>query len=58
MVEGTRNKIFSSIPYLLNVKGDPVTYGDAMASHDIAFLKDAIDDEMQSIMGNNNIVNG
>ena len=32
---------------------DPLTYSDAMASQDSAFRKEAIDDEMQSIMGNN-----
>ena len=53
MVEGTRNKISSTVPYLLNVEGDPLTYGDAMASHDSAFWKKATDDEMQSLIGNN-----
>ena len=33
LVEDTRNKIHSIVPYLLNVEGDPLTYGDAMASH-------------------------
>ena len=50
-VEGTRNNIFSSVPYLLNVIGDTLTFGDAMASHDSAFRKDNIVDEMQSISG-------
>ena len=36
-----------------NVEGDPLTFSDAMASQDSGFWKDAIDDEMQSIMGNN-----
>ena len=51
--EGTRNEISSSVPYLYNVEGDPLTHKDAMASYDSAFWKESIDDEMQSIMGNN-----
>ena len=53
MVEGTRSKISSSVPYLFKVEGDPLTYNDAMASYDSAFWKEANDDEMQSIIGNN-----
>ena len=52
LVEGTRRKISSRVPYLLNVEGDPLTYRDTMASHDNTFWKEVID-EMQSIMGNN-----
>ncbi|GKA45907.1 zinc finger, CCHC-type containing protein [Tanacetum coccineum] len=32
---------------------DPKTYDEAMKSHDVAFWKEAINDEMDSIMGNN-----
>nr|GFC35043.1 zinc finger, CCHC-type [Tanacetum cinerariifolium] len=32
---------------------DPKTFDKAMKSHDVAFWKDAINDEMDSIMGNN-----
>ena len=53
LVEGTRSEVSSSVPYLFNVEGDPLTYSDVMASHDSAFWKEAIDDEMQSLMGNN-----
>ena len=53
MVEGTRSEISSNVPYLFNVEGDPLTYRDARTSHDSAFWKKTIDDEMQSIMGNN-----
>ena len=35
------------------MEGDPLTYSDAMASQDNALWKEAIDDEMQSIIGNN-----
>ena len=53
MVEGTRSEIHSSVLYLLNVECDPLTYRDAIASHDSAFWKEAINDEMESIMENN-----
>ena len=39
--------------FLYNVENDPLTYSYAMASHGSASWKEAIDDEMQSIMGNN-----
>ncbi|GJS85107.1 zinc finger, CCHC-type containing protein [Tanacetum coccineum] len=32
---------------------DPKTFDEAMKSHDVAFWKEAINDEMDSIMGNN-----
>ncbi|PKI59228.1 hypothetical protein CRG98_020391 [Punica granatum] len=41
------------IPIMLNVEGDPQTYGEAMASRDAAFWKEAINDEMDSILFNN-----
>lgn len=53
MLEGTRNNVSSRVPYLFNVKGDPLTYSDVMASQDNAFRKEPIDDEMQSIMVSN-----
>nr|GEX63254.1 retrovirus-related Pol polyprotein from transposon 17.6 [Tanacetum cinerariifolium] len=34
-------------------KYDPKTFDEAMKSHDVAFWKEAINDEMESIMGNN-----
>ena len=53
LIEGTRSEISSNVPYLFNVEGDLLTYRDAMASYDSAIWKEAINDEMQSIMGNN-----
>ena len=38
---------------MFNVEGDPLTYDEAMRSQDAPFWKEAIDDEMDSIMGNN-----
>ena len=53
LVDGTRNDFHSSVPYLPNVEGDLLTYRDAMASQGSSFWKEAINDEMDSIMGNN-----
>ncbi|GJQ97063.1 zinc finger, CCHC-type containing protein [Tanacetum coccineum] len=36
-----------------NVEDDPKTFDEAIKSHDVAFWKKAINDEMDSIMGNN-----
>lgn len=42
------------MPILLNVKEDePKTFKDAMASRNSAFLKKAINNEMESLMYNN-----
>ena len=38
------------------MEGDPLTYSDAMASQDSSFWKEAINVEMDSIMGNNTLV--
>jgi hypothetical protein len=35
-----------------HVESDPLTFGEAMKSQDCAFWKEAIQDEMDSIMGN------
>ncbi|GJU47725.1 zinc finger, CCHC-type containing protein [Tanacetum coccineum] len=37
----------------VTTKDDPKTFNEAMKSHDVAFWKEAINDEMDSIMGNN-----
>nr|GEW27914.1 zinc finger, CCHC-type [Tanacetum cinerariifolium] len=39
--------------YCFNVEDNPKTFDEAMKSQDVAFLKEAINDEMHSIMGNN-----
>ncbi|GJY54990.1 zinc finger, CCHC-type containing protein, partial [Tanacetum coccineum] len=36
-----------------NDSDDPKTFDEAMKSHDVAFWKEAINDEIDSIMGNN-----
>ncbi|KAK4390160.1 hypothetical protein Sango_2079300, partial [Sesamum angolense] len=40
-------------PYCFNVDDDPKTFGKTMKSHDVAFWKEAVNEEMDSIMGNN-----
>ncbi|GJZ94614.1 zinc finger, CCHC-type containing protein [Tanacetum coccineum] len=39
--------------FCFNVEDDPKTFDEAMKSQDVAFWKEAIFDEMDSIMGNN-----
>ena len=41
-----------TIPIILQVEDDPKTYKGAMSSRDVAFWKEAINDEMDSIMSN------
>ncbi|PKI52901.1 hypothetical protein CRG98_026732 [Punica granatum] len=53
LVEGDRESVIRKIPIMLNVEGDPQTYGETMASRDAAFWKEAINDEMDSILFNN-----
>nr|GEZ23189.1 zinc finger, CCHC-type [Tanacetum cinerariifolium] len=47
------NNVVNKIPVLLNVKDAPKTYKEAIASRNSAFLKDAIDDEIDSLVSNN-----
>ncbi|GKD27923.1 zinc finger, CCHC-type containing protein [Tanacetum coccineum] len=50
----TRDEVFDQHSYYFNVKDKPKTFDEAMKSQDVAFWKEAINDEMNSIMGNNN----
>ncbi|XP_077215490.1 uncharacterized protein LOC143850059 [Tasmannia lanceolata] len=52
LVEGTREKLQGSVLLNLSIESDPQTYGEAIKSQDVAFWKEAINDEMDSIMGN------
>ena len=52
LVEGNREKIMSKMPIILQVEDDPKTYKEAMSSRDSIFWKDAINEEMDSIMFN------
>ncbi|KAJ0712899.1 putative RNA-directed DNA polymerase [Helianthus annuus] len=53
LVEGSRDEIKIQYQYCFNIEEDPKTYSEAMASRDVAFWKEAINDEMDSIMQNN-----
>ncbi|GJX02343.1 zinc finger, CCHC-type containing protein [Tanacetum coccineum] len=49
---GTRDEVSDQHSYCFNVEDDPKTFDEAMKSQDVAFWKEAINDEMDSIMGN------
>ncbi|GKF19650.1 zinc finger, CCHC-type containing protein, partial [Tanacetum coccineum] len=53
LIEGTRDEVSNQHSYCFNVEDDPKTFDEAMKSQDVAFWKEAINDEMDSIMGNN-----
>ncbi|GJS79370.1 zinc finger, CCHC-type containing protein [Tanacetum coccineum] len=53
LIEGTRDEVSDQHSYCFNVEDDPKAFDEAMKSHDVAFWKEAINDEMDSIMGNN-----
>ncbi|GJR18978.1 zinc finger, CCHC-type containing protein [Tanacetum coccineum] len=52
-VEGSRDQVGSQYSYCYNIEEDPKTYDEAMQSRDAAFWKEAVDDEIGSIMKNN-----
>ena len=45
--------VLNKIPILFNTDDDPISYKEAMASRDLAFWKEAVNDEMDSILSNN-----
>ncbi|GJT62680.1 zinc finger, CCHC-type containing protein [Tanacetum coccineum] len=53
LVEGSRDQVGSQYFYCFSIEEDPRTYNEAMQSWDAAFWKEAIDDEIGSIMENN-----
>ncbi|GKC54009.1 zinc finger, CCHC-type containing protein [Tanacetum coccineum] len=53
LIEGTRDEVSDQHSYCFNVEDNPKTFNEAMKSQDVAFWKEAINDEMNSIMGNN-----
>ncbi|GJS84144.1 zinc finger, CCHC-type containing protein [Tanacetum coccineum] len=53
LIEGTRDEVSDQHSYLFNVEDDPKTFDEAIKSQDIAFWKEEINDDMNSIMGNN-----
>ncbi|GKD09567.1 hypothetical protein Tco_1189252 [Tanacetum coccineum] len=53
LIEGTRDEVSDQHSYCFNVEDDLKTFDEAMKSQDVAFWKEVINDEMESIMGNN-----
>ncbi|GJR36012.1 zinc finger, CCHC-type containing protein [Tanacetum coccineum] len=53
LIKGTSDEVSDQHSYCFNVENDPKTFDEAMKSHDVALWKEAINDEMNSIMGNN-----
>ncbi|KAL0453982.1 UNVERIFIED_CONTAM: Retrovirus-related Pol polyprotein from transposon TNT 1-94 [Sesamum latifolium] len=49
----SRDEVSTLYPYCFNVEDDPKIFDEAMKSQDVAFWKEAINDEMDFIMGNN-----
>ena len=52
LVEGTRDSISKQTSVSPSIEPDPLSFDEAMKSQDSAFWKEAIKDEMDSIMGN------
>ncbi|GJU16239.1 zinc finger, CCHC-type containing protein [Tanacetum coccineum] len=53
LVEGSRDQVGSQYSYCYSIEEDPRTYNKVMQSRDFTFWKEAIDDEISSIMENN-----
>jgi hypothetical protein len=53
LVEGSRDSSCKQKMISLNIESDPLTYEEAMKSQDSGFWNEAINDEMDSIIGNN-----
>nr|GEZ37299.1 zinc finger, CCHC-type [Tanacetum cinerariifolium] len=53
LVEGTKDSGGSVVSKKVTKEDDPKTFDKAMKSQDVAFWKEAINDEIDSIMGNN-----
>nr|GEV69029.1 zinc finger, CCHC-type [Tanacetum cinerariifolium] len=49
----TRDEVSDQHSYCFNVEDDPKTFDKAMESQDVALWKEAINDEIDSIIGNN-----
>nr|GEY22687.1 zinc finger, CCHC-type [Tanacetum cinerariifolium] len=52
-IEGSRDQVGSHYSYCYNIEEEPRIYNEAMQSRDVAFWKEAINDEIGSIMENN-----
>ena len=52
LVEGDRKNVLNKVPLLLNIEKDPKTFSEVMSSRDASFWREAVNDEMDSIMSN------
>nr|KAJ0221579.1 hypothetical protein LSAT_V11C200099630 [Lactuca sativa] len=52
-IKGITNETISQHQYCFNIEEDPKTFSEAIASRDVHFWKEAIHDEIDSIMHNN-----
>ena len=52
LVEGTQKKVTREVIFAVKMDDVPKTYGEAISSRDAPLWKEAINDEMDSIMGN------
>ena len=53
LVEASREEILNQFSMIYQIEGDLKTFNEAMSSRDVAFWKEAVNDEMDSIMSNN-----
>ncbi|KAL0329430.1 UNVERIFIED_CONTAM: Retrovirus-related Pol polyprotein from transposon TNT 1-94 [Sesamum radiatum] len=53
LIEGSRDEVSTIYPYCFNVEDDSKTFDEVMKSQDVSFWKETINDETDSIMGNN-----
>ena len=52
LVEGNQKKVTREVIFSINLDDDPKTFTEAMSSRDAPLWKEAVNDEMDSIMGN------
>ncbi|GKE86238.1 zinc finger, CCHC-type containing protein [Tanacetum coccineum] len=52
LIEGTSDEVSDQHSYCFNVEDNPKTFDEAIKSQDVAFWKEPINDEINSIMGN------
>ena len=52
LVEGSRDEILNKTPIVMHLEEDPKTYSNAMTSRDSIFWKEAVNDEMDSLLSN------
>ncbi|GKD62861.1 hypothetical protein Tco_1304969, partial [Tanacetum coccineum] len=53
LIEGTRDEVSDQHSYFFNVEDDRKIFDEVIKSQDVAFWKKEINDEMDSILGNN-----